>query len=353
MRNIGLKKALNSKVSNFKMYKSGKQWIFSSAIVLALGTTGAAGTTVVMDSMYTTNVSAATTSDESTLLYSEYLYNLSTSQYASVTGKVEVFGTLLNVTNGDPNLIYLDYTKPIQIKFSSMYNIIKTIGSSQNTTSVSSLADVELIMAGKTSQDGTAKRGNALTTIGEVKIGLISADKSTTWDGDWGDVQFVSSSTPTIDPTGSTTIEIPGAELEAAIETSGGVLVIYPTKTLPNRINVGSVAIPNAEGSVGGGVNVEVPDSNNGESNVGSNNSGDNNTGNSNVGSDNSGDNNTGNSNVGSDNSGDNNTGNSNVGSDNSGDNNTGNSNVGSDNSGDNNTGNSNVGSDNSGDNNT
>ncbi|WP_338344711.1 lectin-like domain-containing protein, partial [Fructobacillus evanidus] len=94
-------------------------------------------------------------------------------------------------------------------------------------------------------------------------------------------------------------------------------------------------------------------DNNTGNSNAGSNNSGDNNTGNSNAGSNNSGDNNTGNSNTGSNNSGDNNTGNSNAGSNNSGDNNTGNSNTGLNNSGDNNTGNSNAGSNNSGDNNT
>ncbi|TYC50632.1 hypothetical protein ESZ50_01975, partial [Weissella muntiaci] len=286
MKNIKLKRTVNSKLSNFKMYKSGKQWIFSSMILISLGIGGAIAGTAANIILQPQQASAATLPNQSNVLLGE---KDSTMSIGAVV-HVQLYGS----TDANGNL---DATKSVKAIF--------TIPSGSFNVSF----PVYLINP-STGTEGASQTASFTTATQSVTITFPASEVKTTLGG-------------------------------------GGRVTIGWYVGISDTIEF-DIYAPDENGNAGNsnsGSN-NSGDNNTGNSNTGSDNSGDNNTGNSNVGSDNSGDSNTGNSNTGSNNSGDNNTGNSNAGSDNSGDNNTGNSNTGSDNSGDNNTGNSNAGTD-------
>lgn len=104
MRSIGFKRATNAKLANFKMYKSGKQWIFSSMIIIALGLAGATGTTIVSDLLAPQNASAAELPNQNDILLEEQ----TSRGYFGETYIVKIYGS--TDANG-----YLDVTKSITV----------------------------------------------------------------------------------------------------------------------------------------------------------------------------------------------------------------------------------------------
>ncbi|WP_338348393.1 lectin-like domain-containing protein, partial [Fructobacillus tropaeoli] len=364
----------NKVTKNFKMYKSGKMWIFASTFFL-IGLTPTFLDNVNINVPELQTIASASTLGSRTVDPSQF------SRYFSYHGDAAPLPNNSYQLTSDTQGTVGSITLKTKINMNQSFSFTGQIYIGGGDGVAFGFADAPI---GKIGDSGNAFGMGGLKNAFGIKLDTYynsTTNGSAQWDADSNpNMDFIATDKFGTVVSYNNYKEIPGANSfwsnlnvqydgnrkSLSMTAQGQTLVVDVSSFIKN--NSLSMFLIGSNGNEHGLNQFKFtkftytiatdPNGNNGIDNTGTNNTGDNNTGNSNAGSNNSGnnnhgDNNTGNSNVGSNNSGDNNTGNSNVGSNNSGDNNTGNSNAGSNNHGDNNTGNSNVGSNNSGDNNT
>ena len=264
---FGRKKAIKQdyKVSHYKMYKSGKFWVFAGALIFGMASAPIIGQAVdVLPSVQTVQAAAVDLYNKD---FVQLLKDNGTTGATSTVANIKVSGTKLDVADGKPNVLYLDYTQEITITISNVYTVVDKFG---HDSTVNNVTDAQLIEAGKTTASGL-KRGSAVNNISTLGIGVASSPTANwktgvTYAGEVNTgnqkVSIGGSEVKTkYDASTSTfTVTISAAQVKKTFENAGGILVLNIGAKL-SRVRIGDIEIPDSKGHVGDGEVVTVGDS--------------------------------------------------------------------------------------------